>query len=228
MASSIMACVTCFAGDVDVRVVAADDDVRPLEELVAVLLRYAEELGQHLDRQLGGHTRDELALALILEPVQDRAGAAADARGERVELLRREAGRHHPPVLGVVRRVHGDHAAAALELGELALPLGELLERQALSRRDHLWARQGDATEPPVAREHVRTLGDGLDVVVLGDGPEARTTPGLRAPGDRLLAAETGKNLVDPGVILEGVGVGQGNPVFGADGHGLSSSPADG
>ena len=46
----------------------ADHPVAPLEELVPVLLRHAEHLGDHLERQLGGDVDDEVGLALGRSP----------------------------------------------------------------------------------------------------------------------------------------------------------------
>ena len=45
------------------RVVDADHPVRPVEEQLAVFLRHAHDLGDRLQRQLGGEVLDEVAAA---------------------------------------------------------------------------------------------------------------------------------------------------------------------
>ena len=63
MYSSAAASCASLVGAV-LGIVGADHAVRPLEDLVAVLLRHADQLGDHMQRQLGGHLRDEVDLAL--------------------------------------------------------------------------------------------------------------------------------------------------------------------
>ena len=48
----------------ELRVVAADHLVGPVEQLVAVLRRHPEQAGDGLQRQLAGHLKDEVARAL--------------------------------------------------------------------------------------------------------------------------------------------------------------------
>ena len=47
------------------RVLGADHAVAPLEDLVAVLAGHADELGDHLERQLGGDVDDEVDLVAL-------------------------------------------------------------------------------------------------------------------------------------------------------------------
>ena len=69
-----------FVGDDVLGVLAADHPVAPLEELVAVLLRHAEHLGDHLERELGRDVDDEVGLALLDHLVEDAVGQLADVR----------------------------------------------------------------------------------------------------------------------------------------------------
>ena len=51
-------------GDAVLGVVGPDHAVAPVEQLVAILLGHAHEVGDHLERELGRHVDDEVALAL--------------------------------------------------------------------------------------------------------------------------------------------------------------------
>ena len=55
--------VACWSFVLVLGVVGADHLVRPVEQLAAVLLRHAHDLGDRLQRQLGGDVVDEVALA---------------------------------------------------------------------------------------------------------------------------------------------------------------------
>ena len=62
----------------------ADHLVGPVEDLGAVLLRYADELGDGLEREFAGDLGDEVEAAVVRRAGQrgldDRAGAVAQGR----------------------------------------------------------------------------------------------------------------------------------------------------
>ena len=64
----------------ELRVFPGSHLVRPAEQLVAVLLRHAEQAGDGLQRQLARHLLDEVAAAL-------RRGGLDDVLGALGELL---------------------------------------------------------------------------------------------------------------------------------------------
>ena len=96
-------------GDAVLGVVGPDHAVAPVEQLVAVLLRDAHEVGDHLERELGRDVDDEVALAALGHPVDDVGGALAHRRLELADHPRREALVDEPAVAGVQRRVHVEH-----------------------------------------------------------------------------------------------------------------------
>ena len=96
------------------RVLGADHAVAPLEDLVAVVAGHADELGDHLERELGGDLDDEVHLvALRHRRVEHLIGELADVRLELPDHPRGEAAVHQLAVPGVVRRVHQQHEVAA-------------------------------------------------------------------------------------------------------------------
>ena len=144
----------------ELRVVEADEPVRPVEELVPVVLRNAEEVGDDVERKLGGDRGHEVGAPLGGDPIDDLRGSRADARLEAGDHPRREAGARELAELVVLRRIHVQH--------------------HQLDRRQVLLRVVLDVGAAAVRRERVRVLRDGEDVVVLGDAPEARARP---APG---------------------------------------------
>ena len=76
--------------------------VGPLEELAAVLLRYAEQPGDRLERELGRDVLDEVALTLGDRLRDDVAGAALQVLVQRRDGPRRERARDDLAQLGVV------------------------------------------------------------------------------------------------------------------------------
>ena len=72
-------------------VVEADQFVAPFEDLAAVLHRHADQLGDHLQRQVGGQVGDEVALAARRHAVDDLAGPQPDLLLEHGDAARREA-----------------------------------------------------------------------------------------------------------------------------------------
>ena len=78
------------------RVVGADHPVAPLEDLVAVLARDTDELGDDLERQLGGDVDHEVGLALGEDPVEDLGGEVADVGLHPADHPGREAAVHEP------------------------------------------------------------------------------------------------------------------------------------
>ena len=72
-------------------------------------MRDAEELRDHLQRQLGGDARDEVALALLDHVVEDEGGGLADVLLEAADHAGGEALVDEQPVARVHRRVHVQH-----------------------------------------------------------------------------------------------------------------------
>ena len=101
-------------GDAVLGVFAADHAVRPVEQLVAVLLGDAHEVGDDLQWQLGGDVDDEVALTPLGDSVEDLAGAAAHRVLERTDHPGCEALVDEQSVARVQRRIHVEHEQALL------------------------------------------------------------------------------------------------------------------
>ena len=71
--------------------------------------RYADELADGEQRQLGGDVLDEVALALLQGAVDDLVRELDQARLEVADGPRREGPLHDVAVLAVLRRVHVEH-----------------------------------------------------------------------------------------------------------------------
>jgi hypothetical protein len=122
-------------------------------------------------------------------------------------------------MLHVLRRIHRDHATAVFELRKTRVALGQLLDAYPLARCDHRRVRQRDAAMPRIGAEDLRQLRDCVNVVVFRDRPEARPTPRLRTPRNRLFLTQLREDRVRLRHILEGFGVRQRNSVFLIDCH---------
>ena len=96
----------------ELRIVEADEPIREIEDLLAVFERDPHHLGDHLQWQLRGDVRDEVAGASRRHGVDDRAADVADVRFDLRDPVRGEALAHEAPELGVPRRVHGDDRGA--------------------------------------------------------------------------------------------------------------------
>ncbi len=133
----------------------------------------------------------------VCHRVEDHSSPLSDPRRQRVEALRREAGRHHATMLHVLRRVHADHAAAVFELLRSGGRAGAAVRAACPGAiGDHLGIGQRDAAVTIVGTEDLRQFRDRLNVVVLRDRPEAGAAPRLRTPRDRLLSAELREDRV--------------------------------
>ena len=93
----------------ELRVLAADHAVRPVEDELAVGLRHAHHLGDHLQRELGREVGDEVALAPLDDRVDDPRRGLVDVALEVADAARRERPAHEQPVPRVARRVHHQH-----------------------------------------------------------------------------------------------------------------------
>ena len=70
--------------DLVLGVLGAHHPVGPVEQLEPVLARHAQQLGDHLQRQLGGDVDDEVAVTAVLgQGVLDDRGRSGRARGAR-------------------------------------------------------------------------------------------------------------------------------------------------
>ena len=150
-------------------VLGADHAVAPVEDQMALILGYAEEIGDHLERELGRDVGDEVALALLADVVDDLGRHLADALLEAADHAGREALVDEQPVAGVHRRVHVEHHQPLL-----------------LERLRRLVDQQRRAL---VGRERLDVAVDVDDVGIAGDGPEPLAV-GLVLPVDGRLAAE--------------------------------------
>jgi hypothetical protein len=86
-----------------IRVVIADHLVRPGEDLAPVFLRYPEQLGDRLQRKLGGHVGDEVTGALIQGRPDDLLGPGGQRLTQAADRPGCEAAGDDPAQLGVVR-----------------------------------------------------------------------------------------------------------------------------
>ena len=175
----------CAGIDVGVLgVLTAGHLVRPAEQLVAVVLRHAEQAGDGLQRQLARHLFDEVAGALRGRGLGDVLGALGKFVLQPPDGARGEAAGDDLAQPGVVRRVHVEHHAA-LQL--------DLLARHLL--------RPGRDSAVRPAGEDIAALRHLFDVGVLGDQPialvpEAAGAAGYVDPVDGLGLAQLGE-LVD-------------------------------
>ena len=93
-------------------VLAAGHLVGPAEQLVAVVLRHAEQAGDGLQRQLARHLLDEVAAALGGRGLGDVLGALRELLLQPSDRARGESAGDDLAQPGVVRRVHVEHDAA--------------------------------------------------------------------------------------------------------------------
>ena len=136
-------------------VLGADHAVAPLEDLVAVLARHADELGDHLEGQLGGDVDDEVALALRRAPRRGCWSVSSRMCGSSWPIIRgREAAVDELAVPGVVRRVHEEHEVAA------GLPPPRSGHADSLLEADDAASRRvgGEGAGVAVARDDVGVL----------------------------------------------------------------------
>ena len=138
------------------RVVAGEHLVGPVEELAAVLERYAEQVGDRLQRQLGRHVLDEVALTLGQGVVDDLVGPSDQHVVQRADRAGREAAADQLAGLGVHRRVLVDQH--------------DLLQLDLVAR--HVRAEPDDRAVL-LAGEVLAVLGDRGDVGVLAHRPVA-------------------------------------------------------
>ena len=96
----------------EVRVLATDQAIAPVEDHVAVLVGHPDHLADHLQGQLGGHLLHELHLVAVGDAVDDGAGLLVDVVHEPADHLRREPGAHQPAVARVLGRVHVEQGHA--------------------------------------------------------------------------------------------------------------------
>ena len=119
------------------RVVAADQLVRPLEHESTVFLRDAHDLGDRLQRQLRRDVGDEVRGATLDHVVDDDRRAVTEVLLEQTDHPRREPLVHQQAVARVLGRIHVQHHHAA-SVG--ATPVGVVVpdRRAAELRREQL------------------------------------------------------------------------------------------
>ncbi len=117
-----------FVADLVLGILRADHAVAPVEDLVPVIAGHTDQLGDHLERQLGGHVDHEVGVALGDGLVEDVAGQLADVRLEHADHAGSEAAVDELAVPGVLGRVHHQH--------EVAGCLGHLVPGHVLDHHD--------------------------------------------------------------------------------------------
>ena len=137
-------------------VLAGGHLVGPAEQLVAVLLRHAEQAGDGLQRQLAGHLLDEVAGALGGGGLGDVLGALGEFLLQPSDRAWGETARDDLAQPGVLRCVHVEQDG--------------LLQVDRVAR--HLLRPDRDGAVRRAA-EDVAALGHLFDVGVLGDQPVA-------------------------------------------------------
>ena len=179
---------------VEVRVVGVHDAVGPVEELLAVGFRDADEVGDRQQRQPRGDVVDEVAAIL-------RGGLGHDVVRRHRELL--------------LERGHRSRREQPRD--DLAQPgvLGRIVIDQQCLRQVQLFT--GDAVGQAhhralaVRRPQVAVAGDGLDVLVTADHPVAAVVEDrllLLVPPDRRGLAQLGE-LGDGNAAEQDVGIGE-------------------
>ena len=91
---SIAAACDLLLADGVLGILAPDHPIAPFEELVAILVRNPEHLGNHLQRQLGRNVGHEIAIALFERGLDDLHHHLANVSAERVDHARRESAIH--------------------------------------------------------------------------------------------------------------------------------------
>src|SRR5439155_1507417 len=140
-----------------------------VEDVLPVLARDAEHLGDHRERDDGGERLDEVDLGAIGHERERLVDDPAHRRPLELERLRRELLAQEIAVPAVLGRVHVEQMAEWRGVG------GRLLLGKDPEPR-------GD-DEPPVVAQ------DGAAVLVPGDRPERQHPRGLE-PGDGRMASE--------------------------------------
>ncbi len=110
-----------LGGGLHVGVVEADQHVAEVEHLVPVRLGQADHLADHLQRDLGRHLLDELALAPLAHRVDDGVGPLHDLLLEPGDDAGGEALAHQPAVAVVLGAVHVEDRQAHLGQGLVGL-----------------------------------------------------------------------------------------------------------
>ena len=141
--------------------VALEEVVGQREEPLPVLDGDADDVGDHVHRQLVGDLRDEVALSELQCPVDDRLGPLPDLVLELLDHARGEAGADEPALPDVVAAVHADeHRPGDPRLMAQLRPVeGTEQLGVAADRLDVLVLRQHPEPLVVVARE---ALGEGL------------------------------------------------------------------
>ena len=141
-------------GVAEFRVVEADQPVAPLEDLVAVLERHADQLGDDDERQFGRDVAHEVAVAERGHAVEDLSGRLPDPGLQ----ARRHAGReplaHELAVLRVLRRIHVQHDGARV----VEILLGEIAHHGAAAPGRIGLGILGDRDQVLVLRDRVEAL----------------------------------------------------------------------
>ena len=168
-----------------VGVVRADEQVRPPEELVAVLLRDPHQVGDDDERQLCRAQGDEVTLASGEGFVDDALARLLHCAHEGCCGARGEPAVDEGTQPGVFGRVHVEHHQP---LGLQHALVGFAEQRQSFT-----------------GGEHLGVAGDRDDVGVPGHGPEAFGELRVRVAVDGGLAAQPGEGRVGDAVFV-GVG----------------------
>ena len=157
----------------------AEQAVADLDDLAPLLLRHAEDLREHLHRDLGGDLVHEVELALGQRAVEHLLDDLAHLLLPDADRLGREASVDECAQLVVSGRVHVDHRLARLDVLGL-----EVLERGAADLRGEDRRRCGARRGCPRS----------------GSPPRSRATVGLGVPVHRILAAQLRERLVGDGL----------------------------
>ena len=106
----------------ELRIVASDHLVGPVEQLAPVFRRHPEQAGDGLQWQLGGHLKDEIARALRCGALCDALRTLTKVGPQPLDGARREAAGDdlaQPAVFGVVHHDHRRPAGLDLALRQI-------------------------------------------------------------------------------------------------------------
>ena len=186
-------------------VVEAERQLGPLEYLLAVGLRNADEVGDHVQREPQRDIRHEIALACVRlrERTKDAVDPIADLLLELRDAAGREAGADQLPQLGVQRRILADQ-----QLAHLPTVLGHTRLEERM--RSVLEGRR-------IAR-------DALHVGVPGHGPVPPTPGRMLVIRDRIVVPQLTERVVRE-AVREGLRAVQHDADFTHERNGVQTWP---
>ena len=178
--------------------VEAEGELGPLEDLLAILLGHADEVGDRVQREPQRDVAHEVALAALGDRIDHRVDPRLHVRGEVVDATGREPRADELAQLRVLGRIEADHE----------------------QRRTRLVAEVGAVGEERVRRvpEAVPVARDALHVGVTAHGPVAVLPARMVVVRDRVGLAQLPEHLVREPLRI-GRGVVQGRTVVGTDAH---------